>query len=54
MQAITRDTVCFTNLDQGSKLIIFESIMTTFIVSVIFKGHLDSSKNWLGLEIKPP
>jgi hypothetical protein len=28
-------TVCFTNLDQGIKMIIFESILTTFIVSVV-------------------
>jgi hypothetical protein len=27
-------TVCFTDLDQGSEIIIFESILTTFIASV--------------------
>jgi hypothetical protein len=27
-------TVCFTNYDQGSEMVIFESILTTFIASV--------------------
>ncbi len=31
-------TVCFTYLDQGNKMIIFQSILTTFIASVIFRG----------------
>ncbi len=30
------DTVCFTDLDLGSEMITFESILTTFIVSVVF------------------
>ncbi len=42
-------TVCFTELDQGSKMIIFESILSTFIAMVLF-----SSKNWLKLKIKLP
>ncbi len=29
-------TVCFTDLDQGSEMIIFESIVTTFIMSFFF------------------
>ncbi len=38
-------TVCFTDLDRGIKMIIFESILATFIASVIFRGHRDSCKN---------
>jgi hypothetical protein len=48
------DTVCFTDLDQGSKMIIFESILATFIASVVFSSPKGSSKNWLELKIKPP
>jgi hypothetical protein len=29
-------TVCFTDLDQGSEMIIFELILTTFIASVVY------------------
>ncbi len=32
------DTVCFTDLDQGSEIIFFESIMTSFLVSGVFRG----------------
>ncbi len=39
-------TVCFADLDQGSKMIILKSILTTFIASVIFRGRWGSSKNW--------
>jgi hypothetical protein len=39
---------------QGSKMIIFESNLTTFITGVIFKGGWRNSKNWLELKIKPP
>jgi hypothetical protein len=37
--ALTSDcsTVCFTDLDQGSKIIIFESILTTLIASVFLE-----------------
>ncbi len=44
----------FTNLDQGSKVIIFEAILTTFKGSVIFKGHYGSRKNCLERKIEPP
>ncbi len=47
-------TVYFTDLDQGSKMIIFESIFTTFIASVVFRGPWNSGKNWLELKIEPP
>ncbi len=40
-------TVSFTDLDQGSEKIIFESILTTFIESVIVNGRWGISKNWL-------
>jgi hypothetical protein len=36
-------------LDHGSKIIIFESILTTFMASFL-KG---SSKNWLEVKIEP-
>ncbi len=44
--------VCFTNLDQGSK-IIFESILTTLMASIVFRGNCGSSKNQLELKIEP-
>jgi hypothetical protein len=47
-------TVCFTDLDKGRKMIIFESILTSFIESVIFRGPWGSTKNWLKLKIEPP
>ncbi len=31
-------TVCFADLDKGSVMIIFESILITFVVSVILDG----------------
>jgi hypothetical protein len=34
-------------------MIIFKSYLTTFIVSIIFRGRWDSSKNKLKIEIKP-
>jgi hypothetical protein len=43
-------TVCFTDFDQGSKIIIFLSILTTFIASIVFIGHWGSSK--IGLSSK--
>jgi hypothetical protein len=46
--------VCFIDLDQGGKMIIFKSILTTFIESVIFRGCWFSSKNCLKLKIEPP
>jgi hypothetical protein len=46
-------TVYFTDLDQGSEMIIYKSILTTFIVSVVFRGSWGSSKNWLKLKIEP-
>jgi hypothetical protein len=41
-----------TDLNQGIEMIIFESIMTTFEPSFIFRGSLGSSKNWLEHSIK--
>jgi hypothetical protein len=37
-------TVCVTDLDQGSEMIIFESILTMFKAGVVFRGHWSSSK----------
>jgi hypothetical protein len=45
---------CFTSFDQCSKMIIFKSILTTFIASVIFCGRWDRGENWLELKIEPP
>ncbi len=46
-------TVCFTNLDQGSKVILFESISTTLIASfLVVAGAV--AKKWLELKIEPP
>jgi len=48
-------TECVTDLDkQSSKMIIFESILTTFELSIIFRGSWGSSVNCLEPEIKPP
>jgi hypothetical protein len=47
------ETVSFADLDQGCEMIILESILTTFIASVIFRGHWGSSKNLLDLKINP-
>ncbi len=44
-------TVYFTDFDQGSKMIIFVSILATFKASVVFRGRWGSSKNWLKLKI---
>jgi hypothetical protein len=44
-QTLLRGTICFTDLDQGRETIFFQSILTTFIVSVGFKGHWGISKN---------
>jgi len=35
-------------------MIIFESILTTFEASVIFRGSWGSIKNWLEPKTKPP
>jgi hypothetical protein len=45
-------SICFTNLDQDSKLIIFDSFLTTFIASVSFRGRWGNSKNWLDSKIE--
>ncbi len=48
-------TVCFTDLDQGSKVNIFEAILTTFMAMIVFGGHWGnrgSSKNWFELRIE--
>ncbi len=41
-------TVCFTDLDQGSQMNIFESILTAVIVSTVFRGTV--AKNGLSLK----
>jgi hypothetical protein len=47
-------TVSFMDLDLGSKVIIFESILSPFESSFIFWDSWDSSKNWLVVNIEPP
>jgi hypothetical protein len=37
-------TICFPNLDQGNKMIIFQSILTTFIASAVFRGSWGRSE----------
>ncbi len=49
----TDSTVCFIDLDWCTKTIISESILTTFIASVIFRGFWGSSKNLLELKTEP-
>ncbi len=49
------DAVCFTDLVQDSEMIIFESIWTTFIASVVYKDSWGiSKKKWLELKIEHP
>jgi hypothetical protein len=45
-------TVCSTDLDQGSEMINFESILTTLIAIVVFRGDWGSGKKWLELKIE--
>ncbi len=46
-------TASFTDLDRGSKNIIFESILYRFYSKCLFRDCWSSSKNRLQLEIKP-
>ncbi len=48
-----KHTVTFTDLDQGSEIIMFESILTAFEPSSIFCVSQGSNKNWLELKIEP-
>jgi hypothetical protein len=47
------NTVSFDDLDQGSEKIIIESILTTFIASVVLEGLCSSGKNGLKPKIEP-
>jgi hypothetical protein len=47
------DAVCFIDFYQDSEMIIFKSILSTFVVDCNFKGRWGSSKNWLELKIEP-
>ena len=40
------------NLNKMSEMITFESLLTTYEVSSIFRDRLGSSKNWLEPKIK--
>jgi len=42
------------DLDKWSEIIIFESILTTFKFSVIFRDSWGCSVNWLEPKIDPP
>jgi len=45
---------CLTDLDSLGEMIIFESNLTTFKLSIVFRGSLNSSENWLEPKTKPP
>ncbi len=47
-------TECVTDLDQGSDIVIFESILSTFESNVVFRGSCGSSVNWLEPKTEPP
>ena len=48
-------TECVTDLiDKQSELLIFESILTTFKLSIIHRGRWDSIENWLEPKTEPP
>jgi hypothetical protein len=51
---LKKATVCFIKLDRGIQMIIFKSILTTFIASVISRGLWGSCKNCLELKNKIP
>jgi len=52
---IIQISVCHgADLDKQSKMIIFESNLTTFKLSVIFRSSWAVVKNWLELKTKPP
>ncbi len=46
-------SVSFSYQNQGSEMIIFESTLTTFIASIIFRGCWGRIKNCLELKINP-
>jgi len=48
------NTESVTDLDQGLELLIFESILTSFKLSIIFRGNWGSIENWLKPMTKPP
>ncbi len=54
LRTTSTPTVWFTDSYQGTEMIIFESILTTFISMIVFKDLWGSSKNWLELKIEPP
>jgi hypothetical protein len=47
-------TVSLMDLDQGSEMIIFESILTDFEASTIFSSSRVSGKSWLDLKVESP
>ncbi len=51
--ALSFNTVSFMNLDQGSEIIIFDSILTTFEVSSIFEAAGTVSKIGSSLNLNP-
>ncbi len=46
-------TVCFTVLDEGNKMIIYVSNLTTFVASADFRGCSISIENRLEPETEP-
>ena len=40
-------TECVTDLDSQSEFLIFESILTTFKLIIIYRGSLGNVENWL-------
>ncbi len=50
----SNNTVYFFNLELGNEIIIFESSLTSYRASDVFRGHWGSIKNWLDLKIEPP
>jgi len=53
LPSLNKSTVCVTELDQQSELLIFESILTSFKPSIVFGGSWGSTENWLVPKIKP-
>jgi len=45
-------TECGTDVDEQSEMIVFESILTTFELSIVFKGSWGTSEYWLEPKIQ--
>jgi len=52
--SLNKPTEYVTDFDQRIEMIIYDSILTTFKSSIVFRCSSDSSDNWLESKIEPP